>query len=294
MGLGIIRHFKKLAKRLPVINRVFLALENAEVENKNLKKDIEHLKKTLTDIIFYQGSQESHLAQYESGLPVPPEALRYLVAGTSDLEWFIKLGLDGAKGIEEIIKKHHMENSKNIRIHDFGCGCGRVSRHLSKMFPGGTSGSDCNSVAVNWCMRNLPDAKFFVNGFKPPLEIGNEHLDVLFSYSVFTHLSLELQDMWKNEFARVLKSGTGLLIITLHGQESAKVLNENELMQFDKGEMVIRHSEVNGSNFCATFHPKDFVIALFGNQFDLVNHTPSGSRGTPPQDLYIFRKRILN
>jgi hypothetical protein len=65
-----------------------------------------------------------------AGMPLPPATLRHWVAGTDDLPWFLNSGQLGAQTIVSILAKQHIELEQLESILDFGCGCGRVLRHL--------------------------------------------------------------------------------------------------------------------------------------------------------------------
>lgn len=161
-------------RKLPGFRRLFKALEDAELDNRNLKKEIDCLQKTIKDFLFYQGKTgNKEPGAYSSGMPIPPEVLRYLVAGTPDLDWFMSIGLEGARVIQEVVSKYFNGDIAKIRIHDFGCGCGRVAGHLSRVFPGRLSGSDGNITAVQWCSENIPNAVFFWQWFDPSFGFRN-------------------------------------------------------------------------------------------------------------------------
>ena len=100
---------------------------------------------------------------------------------------------------------------------DFGCGCGRVTRHL-KDLPGNVHGSDYNPHLVHWCAEHLPFGEFRTNDAEPPLPYDDDFFDFLYSISIFTHLDEPLQVPWMHELARVVRPG-GLLLITVMGED---------------------------------------------------------------------------
>lgn len=72
------------------------------------------------------------------------------------------------------------------RTLDFGCGSGRVLRHL----PGETEawGCDIHAESIAWIRANLPSVRVFVNAYTPPLEVEAGTFDLVYATSVFTHI----------------------------------------------------------------------------------------------------------
>src|SRR5207244_2931679 len=131
-------------------------------------------------------------------------------------------------------------------VLDFGCGCGRVTRYWND-FGGEVSGSDVSAKAVAWCRANLTFARFEVNRLAPPLAFPDEQFDLVYALSVFTHLTEELQLAWRDELRRVLRPG-GRLFVTTHGRSYAPRLDAGERERFEQGELVVRWSDVPGTN----------------------------------------------
>ena len=64
------------------------------------------------------------------GIPTPPPTLIQLVAGTSDLDHFLSLGRAGADTVTAAFDRTEIRAGRTL---DFGCGCGRVARHLKNL-----------------------------------------------------------------------------------------------------------------------------------------------------------------
>src|SRR5258708_1583189 len=63
------------------------------------------------------------------GLPLPPVRLVQLVTGAPDLSWFLSSGERAAESVRITLEKNGLDITGFERILDFGCGCGRVTRH---------------------------------------------------------------------------------------------------------------------------------------------------------------------
>ncbi|MGH8642383.1 MAG: class I SAM-dependent methyltransferase, partial [Burkholderiales bacterium] len=106
------------------------------------------------------------------------------------------------------------------RILDFGCGCGRVIRYLSHVFPDREFvGTDIDAEAIRWSRNYLAHlGTFQVNGTWPPLDHPDESFDLVIANSVFTHLPEDMQFAWLKELRRVTRNG-GYLLLTVHGPD---------------------------------------------------------------------------
>jgi len=221
-------------------------------------------------------------------LPVPPAKLRMRVAGTADLAWFLESGRLAEETLRESLARAGTRLEDLGGILDFGCGCGRVTRRLAGL-PAEVRGSDFDGVAVAWCRENLPFASFTQNGLEPPLRLPDGGVDLVYAFSVLTHLPVTVQHAWVEELTRVLRPG-GFLLLSTHGERYLERLSASEQEAFRRGDVVVRFEEVAGTNLCTTFHPPAYVRDRLGAGLELVAEVPEGAKGNPHQDLFLFRK----
>ena len=219
--------------------------------------------------------------------PVPPARLVFRVAGTLDRGWFLDSGLRAAQSIRGTLADHGVSIEALSSVLDFGCGCGRVIRHLQHL-PGDIHGCDQDAAAVRWCRRNLRRASFSVNTVEPPLPYRNEQFQLIYALSVFTHLPARLQQGWMHELWRVLAPG-GYLLLSIHGAAYLDVLSEDERKDFQAGRLVVRDGPP-GSNACAAYHPEQYVREVLARGFSLLDFVVEGAIGNPRQDLLLLRK----
>jgi SAM-dependent methyltransferase len=219
--------------------------------------------------------------------PLPPARLVFRVAGTFDRQWFLDGGLRAAQGIRRALAAHGVDIGALSAILDFGCGCGRVIRHLQDL-SGEIHGCDQDAAAVAWCRRNLRRGRFAVNTIEPRLPYPNAQFELIYALSVFTHLPARLQQGWMNELERVLAPG-GYLLLSLHGVPYLDVLSDDERRDFMAGRLVV-HDGPPGSNLCAAYHPEQYVREVLAANFSILDFVVEGATGNPRQDLLLFRK----
>jgi SAM-dependent methyltransferase len=233
------------------------------------------------------------LAGAPDDLPIPPAHLRFLVAGTADIGWFLRGGELGRQTISEVVERSDIVIGERKAILDFGCGCGRVTRYWGSGAKARVCGTDYNQELIDWCRRNLPFAEFSVNHLTPPLSYNDGEFDLIYAFSVFTHLTEDLQIAWMRELTRILRRG-GHLLISTHGERYAHRLNDRERQVFGAGGLVVKNNvRAPGSNTCAAYHPLAYVRGELARGLELVEHVPEGARGNPHQDLYVLRKPDL-
>jgi SAM-dependent methyltransferase len=225
----------------------------------------------------------------DDGLPVPPASLIVRVAGTPDVEWFLRGGRLAAGSIRAALWRQGRRIEELGAVLDFGCGCGRVTRNWLALRETDVFGSDMNEEAIEWCRRNLPFATFESNGLAPPLTFDTERFDLVYALSVVTHLPAEIQLLWMRELERVLRPG-GLLMLSTHGEHYAPRLSGDERERFAAGDVVVRWEEVAGTNLCTAFHPPSYVRDRLATRFEAVDFVAEGAKGNPHQDLFVFRR----
>jgi SAM-dependent methyltransferase len=224
-----------------------------------------------------------------TGPAFPPGTLIEAVAGAPLVSWFHAMGKRGADCITDVLRQNGLEMETFDAMLDFGCGCGRVTRHWSRLPHVQVHGTDYNPELVAWCRQHLRFARFGTNQLMPPLAYDDNAFDFVYALSVFTHLAESTQAAWMHELARVVKPG-GHLLVTTHGDFYTQYLDEDERRRYHAGQLVLRPGLVEGDNVCAAFQSESQVRSTLAAGWQMVACVPEGSLGTPRQDLYLLRK----
>lgn len=281
---------RKLLRFIPGLSRLVQRLEARERESLLLTEECRRLANE--NYLLKERTPTRRETRVPTGEepPLPPDVLRLMVAGTDDAVWFVEAGQLAATSLTSLLARNGVALERCERILDFGCGCGRVIRHLRHL-PAELYGCDTNPVALEWCADNLPFAQFAVNALESPLDYDMESFDVVYALSVFTHLPPRLQSHWMREMHRILKPG-GVLMMSLHGDALFRRLNRVERADYRAGQLVVRTGDLPGTNHCAAFHPPVYVRSVMAAGFDILEMVREGAIGNPPQDAWLLRKKV--
>lgn len=239
-------------------------------------------------------------------LPLPPESLRERVAGTADAQWFHD---SGSRTVAEWARALHCSNmslSSAGVVLDFGCGCGRVVRHLRPALSADQVliAGDVDREAVAWVRDNIKGVDAVVLPQHPPSSFPDAAVDLIVSQSVFTHLPEDVQFAWLTELRRILRPG-GVLLTSIHGPKVAREYYRSlvGLSRFDEAEHFIRcyHRDdfyyTQGRTvaerelpeyYGATFHHLRYVQERWCDGFGLFGYFPVASLGH--QDIVVLGK----
>jgi len=227
------------------------------------------------------------------GYAVPPARLMIQVAGRTSPEEFLAGGAAARDVIGAALARDGVAVGRLGALLDFGVGCGRVARHWSDA-GGEVHGCDYNPVLVEWCRRNLPHVRTAVNRLEPPLPYADARFDLVYAWSIFTHLDEPRQHAWIAELRRVTRPG-GHVLFTTHGPSMRPADRPDwptPQMQraLDAGELVVTRPDHAGRNDCAVIHPLVWVRRHLLDGFELREYAEGGTGAKHGQDLYLLRK----
>lgn len=232
------------------------------------------------------------------GLPMPPQYLVQAFTSVPDRLRAIAKGERTARFILDHCAKHGVTLGEGSRFLDFGCGSGRVLRHMPRLAGVEVIGTDLYKDALAWCREHLSGS--FIDGQEnPPLPLEDDSVDAMLALSVLTHLDEEHCVAWLEDWKRVLKPG-GLAFVTAH---SHGLIERNFANMPERRERVNAGMAESGGVwfddskgwegvfpefYQTTYHSEDHIRSVWGSVMDIVEIVPSGGF-TNAQDLVILR-----
>ena len=249
---------------------------------------------------------------------VPLDLIEY-VCGHRDFEEFMRSGMEVFQMLDLAALKHSKKHINGFNsILDFGCGCGRILRFLNKKGLN-VSGCDINQKLIDYCKNSYEYCDTYNNDLFPPLKYKNNSFDLIYSFSVFSHLSIDVEKSWLEELLRVGAPGC-LYLITIQGDWFIeKTLSPSEISYTEENgfyfkkihtrsdessdlnfpeyyESSYKTSEYIRKNWSAYFEVLDVVkgddpsrYLIPGKQFEPIGSIPK--LRPMGQDLVIARKR---
>jgi SAM-dependent methyltransferase len=225
-----------------------------------------------------------------------------------------RAGLEHAHDTYSVIQSELLEHAQRLRrsdaVLDFGCGWGRIIRFFTRdVQPQSLWGVDVWPPNIEACRATNRWARFVQNDPLPPLEFEDETFDLVYSYSVFSHLAEEPHLAWLAELERVLRPG-GLFVATTLTREYAEQcgelatrdpesLSELErlsatslpepaalLAAYDRGEFCFAPVATAQETLGMTFIPEQYVRRRWSEHFEVCDYF------TGPGQMFITcRKR---
>ena len=224
------------------------------------------------------------------GLPLPPARLRAQVGPLhTNADFFLESGKHNAELIRDVLLEAGSSIEEWEALLDWGCGCGRVLRHWSGLAGTRVFGCDITPKMVDWCNEHLPFVEAAVNELSPPLPYRDSTFDLVYAFSVMTHLSEDLQRAWMRECRRVLKPGGYLLFSTLgEYYVSRNRLTDDERRSFESGNVIVLYEGSAGTSLCSAYHPREYVARELAGELEAVTFRAAADDGR--HDIHVFRK----
>ena len=208
-----------------------------------------------------------------SGLPLPDEAiLKY----GSDPTRYLKTGERDIRIMKDALARHGVDSDVGPgNFLEFGCANARVIRWLSDWASQGEGwGVDFNSAMMMWCHQNLsPPFHFAVSTLHPRLSFSDHHFDLVFAFSVFTHIG-DMYFSWICEMRRIIRPG-GLFYFTIHDEVAKEIqtkLGSNPQKRRNDSEVYQLFLE-NDSDFCCV--GRDWYSLISFKREYLIEHLSS-------------------
>lgn len=243
---------------------------------------------------------------------LPPESVQLRFSGVAGDD-----AMNDAYGFYVLVRSLFRQHSTAPMdsVLEFGCGWGRLVRwFLRDIEADRLWGIDCMPEAIEICRATNHMNRFELVDPLPPSNVPSETFDLVYSYSVFSHLSEDAHLAWLTELERVLKPG-GLLVATtrprefimmcadarasrddrdwLKGMQRAFPDEEDALSRFDRGEFL--YDGVGGggvldrSFYGETCIPRQYVIENWSKRYEYIGYVDD--RRLCVQNVIIVRRR---
>jgi SAM-dependent methyltransferase len=168
-------------------------------------------------------------------------------------------------------------------VLDFGCGAGRLLRHLAHGDAQFATihGCDVDAELIAWVQENLcpPIAGAVVNDVAPPLPYPDSTFDLVIASSVFTHIT-DHWSAWLIEMQRVLKPD-GLMVASFLGSGMSEALTGEEWDEDRIGMNALGIAA--GAPF--VLHSPWWLRTHWGRVFEILALHPSGFISPEQPDL---------
>lgn len=132
----------------------------------------------------------------------------------------LKSGIEEAFALYRILRPHIEGCVGNSKVYlDFGCGVGRILKAFMRDFaPKDMIGLDVSKEMIDICKADFPtEFQFYNIPARPRCALPDASVDVITSYSVFSHFSAIQATRWLDEFNRILRPG-GTMLLTTYGR----------------------------------------------------------------------------
>jgi ubiquinone/menaquinone biosynthesis C-methylase UbiE len=220
-------------------------------------------------------------------ITLPPDYLIY-ESFRMDYNKYFYGGLETCRSLISMLEKHII--FKDINILDWGCGPGRITRHLPALLDKSCKiyGTDYNEYSIKWCSENIKGVVFSQNNLSPPMTFNNSSFDIILSISIFTHLSEKNHIEWFNELLRIARQNAVILLST-QGKAFLYKLSKEEINKFSNGELVVRGKTKEGHRTFSAFHSPEYIKKLISPNKILEFIEGGKSNGKPQQDIWIIK-----
>ena len=214
-----------------------------------------------------------------SELPIPPRPLwlGYHYPGEGEAQ--VRL-------MVELVEASGFAFEPGARILDFGCGAGRLIRHLAHL-AGRCEiwGTDISAEHINWCRLNLsPPFRFATTTKMPHLPFEDRSFGLVYCGSVFTHID-DLADSWLLELHRILAPG-GRLYVTIHDDHTLGLFEKAPYSEADYVRKIVATETfkaakgrsamftVGRDEESQVFYDSSFFARMVEPMFDIISVTP--------------------
>jgi len=246
-----------------------------------------------------QSSRHSwYLPDPRSALPVPEAARIVRVIGVGDRNSYLLGGATISKRLEGLLMDRVGQMLSSFgSILDWGCGSGRLTRHLIALAADAdVAGADIDADNIAWCRDNLSGAEFVAVGLQPPTIFRDGQFGLVVGCSVMTHLAEDEQFRWLAELARLTRPG-GIVLLSIEGRAQIALYRSppEHYVRVQREGFVVTglNPQLNGmiedpEYYKNVFHSHEYILARWQVYFDVLDIIEAIAGN---QDLVLMRRR---
>jgi SAM-dependent methyltransferase len=230
----------------------------------------------------------------DCNVPLPPEriAARGVPLDPSNpLDSYLRSGREARTDIDLHLGPEWSWESK--RVLDFGCASGRVLRHFvdEASTVAEFHGCDVDGPSVEWLRESLsPPFHVLRNESDPPLPYEAQSFDLIYAWSVFTHLYSNWTT-WLLEMHRLLVED-GILIASMLGPGMSMAIAAEPWEEDRIGMNVLGMGEGKWSE-AFVLHSEWWLRAHWGRAFEIVALDP-GDEASGGHGIVMMRRRDVS
>jgi 2-polyprenyl-3-methyl-5-hydroxy-6-metoxy-1,4-benzoquinol methylase len=218
------------------------------------------------NLLRYQASN-TVFKKNNPGFHIPPDSLLF-ETGSLHYHSYQNSGQEAAAEIESLCKI--FGNSPIQAILDWGCGVGRVTRHLPDYFPGAKiTGADVNPYCIQWLQNYIQGIEWIQSSNVPFVETVSGQYDLIIALSVLTHLPASEQANWLNILHSLLNP-QGLVWLSTHGKTYLHQLTLQQKKELADQGIITLGADKIGSRQMRTYHTYSGMKLLLGRDWEIV------------------------
>lgn len=192
-------------------------------------------KKTCKKLLNYAQGSYVKVAQIFGKIdyPVPPNSSMRKTSSRT-IKHYYTTGIETASPLATAALQQGVNLRDGANVLDFGCGVGRQLLHFTRNFPKSNYfACDIDDSSIDFINRAYSQVDSHTSVFHPPLKYEDNFFDLIYSVSIFSHLSMEDIPPWLDELARITKPG-GICLLTTEGTTALVALSKALDVPFDE------------------------------------------------------------
>jgi SAM-dependent methyltransferase len=230
--------------------------------------------------------------------PIPSsESMKRVGAATKKA--FISAGDFLTEAISNALFDRGFTITPETTVLDWGCGVGRVAFPLSQRFKMKLYGCDVDQTAIDFINKKNAGFSAFKSEYEPPLLFKDNFFDMVYAFSVFTHLPADAEKVWLKELYRITRPGA-LLLLSVIGKKSLEIHHARDTDKHVSWDDVEKKGMVFAPNpahkkdpkrwpgvtgdYGVTAHHPNYIYTTWGEYFTKIEIIEAGAGG---QDIVV-------